>query len=29
MKHGDAYELILENGAYILNKTGLYDLFSE
>lgn len=29
MKHGDAYELILENGAYILNKTGLYDLVSE
>ena len=29
MQHGDAYEVIKHNGAYVLNKIGLYDLFSE
>jgi hypothetical protein len=29
MQHGDAYELTIENGTYVLNKTGYYDLVSE
>jgi hypothetical protein len=29
MQHADAYELILDNGSYVLNKTGFYDLLSE
>jgi hypothetical protein len=29
MHHGDAFEVALENGRYVLNKTALYDLFSE
>ena len=29
MQHGDAYEAIKENGQYVLNKIGLYDLFNE
>jgi hypothetical protein len=28
-KHGDAYEIVLEKGAYYLLKKGLYDLYEE
>lgn len=28
-KHGDAYEVVAENGAYFLIKKGLYDLYDE
>ncbi|WP_148661139.1 hypothetical protein [Flavisolibacter tropicus] len=28
-KHGDAFELQIENGLYVLSKTKLYDLLSE
>lgn len=27
--HGDAYEVINENGQYVLNKTGFYNLLNE
>jgi hypothetical protein len=29
MQHGDAFELAFEKGEYVLNKTGLYNVFSE
>lgn len=29
MQNGDAYEIIKENGRFILNKTGLHDLIVE
>jgi hypothetical protein len=29
MRHGDAFEVVLENGTYVLNKTTLYDLYNE
>lgn len=29
MQHSDAYEIVKENGQYMLSKTGLYDLFGE
>ena len=28
-KHGDAYEVVNENGSYFLIKKGLYDIFDE
>lgn len=28
-KHGDAYEIVVEKGAYYLEKKGLYDLYEE
>jgi hypothetical protein len=28
-KHGDAYEIVSENGSYYLVKKGLYDLYDE
>lgn len=28
-KHGDAYDVVSENGAYFLIKKGLYDLYDE
>lgn len=28
-KHGDAYEVVAENGSYFLIKKGLYDLYDE
>ena len=29
MQHGDCYELTLENGNYVLNKKGFYDMINE
>lgn len=29
LQHGDAYEIIYENGQYILNRKGFYDLINE
>jgi len=28
-QHGDAYEIVKENGQYVLNKIGYYDLLAE
>jgi hypothetical protein len=28
-QHGDAFEIVKENGQYVLNKIGVYDLLSE
>jgi len=28
-RHGDAFEVALENGSYVLNKTTLYELYNE
>ena len=28
-KHGDAYDVVVENGSYFLIKKGLYDLYDE
>lgn len=29
MQHGDSYEIVLENGIYVLNKKGFYDMINE
>lgn len=28
-QHGDAFEIVRENGQYVLNKIGLYDMLNE